>query len=238
MLDLLGSVTGMSAVLICMLAFIPAVVRSLPQRLRLAAVAGAYIGLANGLGAAGMLALAPTPGNPVPLIGVLLAVPLIVVGILTFTSSRVRAALLAIPLPLLIGINALRLLGVIFLLLAAAGRLAGPFPYFAGLGDMLTGALAIPLALSIARTGQVPVAALRAWNLLGIADLLLAVALGITSSPGSPLQLIHAGVGSTAVQHLPFSLIPTVLVPFFLITHGIVAAHLATRRAPAALSHA
>ena len=127
---------------------------------------------------------------------------------------------------------------MIFLLLAAAGRLAGPFPYFAGLGDMLTGAIAIPLALGIARTGYVPVTAVRAWNLLGIVDLILAVTLGITSAPGSPLQLIHAGVGSTAVQYMPYSLIPTVLVPFFLITHGTVAAQLSAHRAAAVLSHA
>jgi len=228
----------MSAVLICLVAFIPAVAHSLAQRLVLAAVAGAYIGLASGLGAAGMLAFTPTPGVPVPPIGVLLAVPLVAVGVLTLTSFRVRATLMAIPLPLLIGLNSLRVLGVMFLLLTAAGRLAGPFPYFAGLGDMLTGAIAIPLALGIARTGHVPVPAVGAWNLLGIVDLVLALTLGITSSPGGPLNLIHAGVGSTAVQHMPFSLIPTVLVPFFLITHGIVAAQLSARRAAPVLSHA
>lgn len=238
MLDLLGSITAMSALLICMVAFIPAVTQSLAQRLALAVVTGAYVGLASGLGAAGMLAFTPLPGNPVPLLGVLLAVPLVAVGVLTLTSSAVRATLMAIPLPLLIGLHALRILGVMFLLLSAAGRLAGPFPYFAGLGDMLTGVIAIPLALGIARTQQVPIPAVRAWNLLGIVDLVLAVTLGITSAPGGPLNLIHAGVGSTAVQHMPFSLIPTVLVPFFLITHGIVAAQLGARRAAPVLSHA
>lgn len=231
MLDLLGSITVMSTVLICVLAVIPAVARSLRERLALAAVAGAYIGLVSALDAAGLLALTPIPGNPVPLIGVLFAVPLAAVGIAAWTSTAVRSAFMAAPMPLLIGIHALRILGVLFLLLAAAGRLAGPFPYFAGIGDMLTGALAIPLALGIARTGQVPVRAVLGWNLLGSVDLILAVALGITSAPDSPLQLFHAGVGSTAVQHLPFVLIPTVLVPFFLITHGIIAAQLATRRA-------
>jgi hypothetical protein len=44
-------------------------------------------------------------------------------------------------------------------------------------------------------------------------------------------------VGSTAVQFLPFCLIPTVLVPFFLITHGILAARLATRQPAGVLSH-
>jgi hypothetical protein len=234
-LDLLGSITGMTAVLICAAAFIPALAVSAAQRLRIAAAVGAWTGLACGLGAAGALSF--SPGNPVPVIGVLAAAPLLAAALLAWTSPRARAAVQALPLPLLIGIHSLRVLGVLFLLLAAAGRLAGPFPYLAGLGDMLTGAVAIPLALGIARTGQVNAGAVRRWNLFGTADLVLAIVLGITSSPGTPLQLIHAGVGSTAVQHMPFSVIPTVLVPFFLITHGIIAARLAARQPMAALSH-
>ena len=56
--------------------------------------------------------------------------------------------------------------------------------------------------------------------------LVAAVGLGITSALGSPPQLIHAGVGSEAMQYLPFCLIPTVLVPFYLITHALIAAQL------------
>lgn len=37
----------------------------------------------------------------------------------------------------------------------------------------------------------------------------MAVELGITSVAGSPLQLIHAGVGSQAMQFLPLCLVPT-----------------------------
>src|ERR1700674_5150533 len=76
-----------------------------------------------------------------------------------------RSTLMAIPMPLLIGINALRLLGVLFLLLAATGRLSGPFPFSAGWGDIITGALAIPLALSVARSQKPPVRAIMCWNL-------------------------------------------------------------------------
>ena len=42
------------------------------------------------------------------------------------------------------------------------------------------------------------------------------------SQPGSPLQLIHAGVGSAAITTLPWAMIPAFLVPFYLIGHGIV----------------
>ena len=222
----------MMAVAINLVAITNALPGSLAPRLSLAAIVGAWVGVAAGLGSAGSLVFAPN--QPVPLVGVLFAMPLVVVGALAFTSPRVRASLMAIPMSLLIGLNALRLLGVLFLLLAAAGRLSGPFPYSAGLGDMITGAFAIPLALSVARSQNLPLSAVRRWNVFGTLDLFAAVALGITSAAGSPLQLIHAGVGSEAMQYLPFCLVPTVLVPFYLITHAIIAAQLSALRTKSA----
>lgn len=231
MLNLIGAIVGMSAIGINLVAFTHGLAATLTRRLALAAIAGAWVGLASGLGAAGELAFSPT--QPVPLIGVLFAVPLLVVGVLALASQRARAALLEVPMALLIGLNSLRILGGLFLLLAASGRLSGPFPFSAGLGDVVTGALAIPLALSIARSGRVPSRAVRCWNIFGTLDLIAAVGLGLASANGGPFQLIHAGVGSEAVQYLPYCLVPTVLVPFYLITHAIVAAQLAAARAAA-----
>jgi len=235
MLDLIGAIVGMAAIGINLVAFTQALTGTLGRRLGLAAIGGAWVGLASGLGAAGKLAF--SPDNPVPLVGVLFAAPLLLVGALALSSPRVRAALLGVPMSLLIGLNSLRVLGVLFLLLAASARLSGPFPYFAGLGDIITGAIALPLALSVARTGRPPAAAVRRWNVFGTLDLFVAVGLGLASASG-PVQLIHAGVGSAAMQYLPYCLVPTVLVPFYLITHAIVAAQLAATRAAPALSHA
>jgi hypothetical protein len=61
----------------------------------------------------------------------------------------------------------------------------------------------------------------------------VAIALGLTSAAGSPLRVIDSGVGSEAMQHLPFSLVPSVLVPFYLITHGVIAAKLRAQRVTA-----
>ena len=224
MLNLVGAIVGMMAVAINLVAVTSVLPGSLARRLSLAAIAGAWVGLASGLGSAGKLAF--SPNHPVPLVGVLFAMPLLIVGALALKSPRVRSTLMAIPMPLLIGLNALRVLGVLFLLLAAVGRLSGPFPYSAGLGDIITGAFAIPLALSVARSQKLPVSAIVRWNIFGTLDLVAAVGLGITTAAGSPLQVIHAGVGSEAMQYLPFCLVPTVLVPFYLITHAIIAAQL------------
>jgi hypothetical protein len=235
MLDLIGWIAVMSAIGIDLVAFTQALPGTLARRLGLAAIAAGWVGLASGLGAAGQLAF--SPGNPVPLIGVLFGLPLLAVGVLALGSHGARTALLAVPMPLLIGLNSLRVLGVLFLLLAASGRLSGPFPYLAGVGDIITGALALPLALRVARSGRAS-GAVRLWNIFGTLDLVVAMSLGITSAAGSPLQLIHAGVGSEAMQYLPYCLVPTVLVPFYLITHAIVAAQLAAARRVPALSAA
>jgi hypothetical protein len=129
--------------------------------------------------------------------------------------------MLAIPVPLIIGLNLFRLLGAEFLMLASVGRLGGPFPLSAGWGDIVTGALAIPVAILATRV-RTNDARILAWNTFGTLDLVVAILLGITSANGSALQFIHAGAGSAAMQTLPWSLVPTVLVPLYLIGHSIV----------------
>jgi len=91
-------------------------------------------------------------------------------------------------------LNVGRVFAVLFLLLAAEGRLAGPFPYFAALGDITTGVVALPMMRRAAAADHR--AAITAWNLFGTADLVLAITLGVMSAEGSPLQVFHAAPGS------------------------------------------
>jgi hypothetical protein len=74
------------------------------------------------------------------------------------------------------------------LLLAAAGRLAGPFPHFTGWGDIITGVFALPVAWLARDVRPRHLNAIAAWDLFGAADLVLAITLGVTSAEGSPLQ--------------------------------------------------
>src|SRR5262245_61152151 len=124
MLDLIGFAVGMMAVMINLMAIVVVLPLSLPQRLSIAAGTGSWVGLASGLAAAGALVF--SPAQPVPLVGVLFAVPLIAAGALWFAAPTFRAALIAIPMPLLIGVNVMRVFGALFLLLAVEGRLSGP----------------------------------------------------------------------------------------------------------------
>jgi hypothetical protein len=141
--------------------------------------------------------------------------------VLAASSPAWRTALLGLSMPLLVGLNISRLLGAMFLLLAAEGRLGGPFPYSAGWGDIIVGALALPALWLASRPVPQAPTFLAAWNILGALDLIVAVALGVTSGPESPLPLFEAG-NVSLVQGMPWSFIPTVLVPFWLIVHAIL----------------
>ena len=195
------------------------------QRLALAAIAGAWIGIAVAASAAGVLAGASV--GPLVLL-TLFGTPLVAAALLASFSPAFRAAVLALPMPLLIGLNVIRILGLLMVLMALSGQMTGPFPYSAGWGDFITGVFALPVAWLASRTttGDRWV---TVWNAFGMLDLIVAVSLGVTSANGSPIQLIHAGVGSAAMTRLPWSLIPTVLVPYFLFSHALVFAQVRAR---------
>jgi hypothetical protein len=211
-------------------ALFAAVLTSLPirqgSRLALGAGVGAWIALVVALTSSGAVT-----GSPLVL-PILFVLPLIAAG-LAATSAVWRSAMMAIPAPLIVALNAMRVLGVLMLLAAAAGQMSGPFPYFAGIGDVITGIFALPVARLAARNPRD--ARVLEWNIFGTLDLIVAVSLGVTSVNGSPLQLIHAGVGSAAMLTLPWALIPLVLVPTYLIGHALVFAHV---RAAATAGHA
>jgi len=114
----------------------------------------------------------------------------------------------------MIGLNIGRVLAVLFLLLAMQGRLAGPFPFSAGWGDIITGVFAVPLL--VAAVDGIHRGVIAAWDLFGTADLVLAIFFGVTSAEGSPLQLFYSSPGSAAMQHLPWAFVRTVLLPFYL----------------------
>ena len=186
-------------------------------KLALSAIMGLWIGVCAAAAAAGVVATS----RPFPLIGIFVALPLVAAAIATAWPAA-RKAMLSTPMQAMIGLNVGRVLAVFFLLLAAEGRLAGSFPYFAAGGDIITGIVALPMMRlavmpSAERTGTI-----MARNLFGIADLVLAIALGVASAEGSPLQVFHTAPGSEAMQQLPWSFVPTVLVPLWLVLHAII----------------
>jgi len=225
MLDFVGTVVSVTLMVFVTGAVITFIEMSRSAKLALSAVVGAWIGLCAASAAAGWIAMS----RPFPVIGVFVATPLVAAALASAWPAA-RAAMLGLPMPLMIGLNVGRVFAVLFLLLAAEGRLAGPFPYFAALGDIITGVVALPMMRRAAAADHR--AAITAWNLFGTADLVLAITLGVMSAEGSPLQVFHAAPGSAAMQDLPWSFVPTVLVPFWLILHAIIFIQLRQRTKP------
>lgn len=141
-------------------------------------------------------------------------------------SPRFRSALLSIPLPALIGLNAARVGGVMFLLLGAAGRLSDPFAPAAGAGDIIVGLLAIPVALMATQRTASRVGLVAAWNVLGALDLVMAVTIALLSSPGLPFRVFMEGEGTLAMTGLPWVMVPTLIVPVYFLIHFTIAAKL------------
>ena len=227
MLDLLGAVILTAVIALNITAFTAAMPISGAARLTVSVIAGAWTGLAAFAAATGRIADAAAP---FPLVGVFVVVPLVAAAVAAIVSPPARRAMLAVPMATLVGLNIARVFGGFFVLLALVDRLGGPFPQSAGWGDVITGVAAVAVKGLGARETASADRTIALWNAFGTLDLVVAILLGVVSSNGSPLQLIHAGAGSAAVQALPWSLIPTVLVPFYLITHGIVFAKLRARR--------
>src|SRR5258707_5207408 len=126
------------------------------------------------------------PGNiTTPLLGAAVLIPVVVLSVVGFGSSVGRGRLQSAPLPALIALNVIRILGVLFVLLYAAKRLPAPFAPVAGWGDIIVGATALPIALWVARQPVTARGAVLIWNSLGLADLVISVSLGALSSPAA-----------------------------------------------------
>ena len=113
---------------------------------------------------------------------------------------------------LLVAIHTWRILGIAFLWGVSQGILHRAFGIPAGVGDILIGVTAIPFAYFLSKGFGWSKYALVVWNVLGIADLVMAVSLGLITSPG---------FGISTMTTFPWVLIPTVGVPLALMLHGI-----------------
>ena len=220
MLDFVGTIVTAALMVFVVTALLVFMDISRGAKLTMAALLGLWIGLAAAAGAAGWL----TNPGPFPIMGIFVAAPLLAAAIAAAWPAA-RQAMLSLPLPLMVGLNIGRVAGVLFLLLAAEGRLSGPFPYSAGWGDIIAGALALPILWLMQDNGR-QTTAIHLWNAFGMADLVLAIGLGVTSAANSPLGIFRDGAGSEAMQHLPWSFVPTVLVPIYMILHAIIWARL------------
>jgi hypothetical protein len=132
-------------------------------------------------------------------------------------SQTFRQFTLSLNSAILTSAQAWRMIGFTFALLQARGVLLAVFALPAGNGDMTIGAMAAFVAWKLASPRHRN--SFIFWQVLGIADLVLAVTLGTTARLLSPHDATMA-----AMTVLPLSLVPTFLVPLFLIFHVLCTA--------------
>ena len=149
------------------------------------------------------------------------AIPLAVFLAAYFGSSPFRDFILGADLRFVAAIEAWRWGGLGFLSLYANGILPGLFALPAGLGDMAIGITAPWIVISLVRNPLF--AASRRfviWNILGIADFVVAVSMGALSSGAFPgINGLIGNVTTSPMTRLPLVLIPAFMVPFFTMLH-------------------
>lgn len=163
-----------------------------------------------------------------PLVPLMILGPVVAWVVAYRRSPTWRARVDALPLAGLIGLHVARApIGLGLLLAYQRGLLPAAFAIKAGWGDLAVGLAAIAAA-GAART-PTPPRWLTAWNLLGVADIAVAVGTAQYLFVVAREPLLTAGA-----PHLPFILLPGFIVPVVLVTHVAIAARL--RRAARAVA--
>ncbi len=173
--------------------------------------------------------------NRIPTIQFGIAVPILIGGWMIWRWPAVSRMIDAVPRRWVIAIQFFRVEGMTFLALFSAHLLPGSFALPAGVGDVAVGLLAAAIASgAIGGRPLNPKTVLR-WNLLGIADLVVAVSTGFLTAP-SPFQKFAFDRPSGLISMFPLVLIPTFLAPLAVLLHIISLVQLRRAAAPPAIS--
>jgi len=113
--------------------------------------------------------------------------PLLIILFCWIGNTRsFKAILRAVTLDSLIALHIFRLLGVFFIIIYGFHLLPAKFAFAAGLGDIITAILSVPVARMVAKAHPKRIVAVYAWNIFGILDIvdLLIIAV-ITGANGN-----------------------------------------------------
>ena len=129
-----------------------------------------------------------------------------------------RSYVLSLDTGLLVILNSWRMLGLGFLFLYAYDVLPGLFAWLAGLGDAMAAVGATFIGIKLLRGNKVSKQTLLKWNSYGLLDFLIAV----TAGTALRSNLLGSTVTTDPLSSLPVSLIPTLVVPFYITIHLII----------------
>ena len=139
-----------------------------------------------------------------------------ILGQWLYRHQSLKQAFATIPIPWAIGVQIFRLMGYGFLTFYSLGLIPGEFALPTGWGDVFIGLTAIPVALIYAKWQTKSLAVI--WNYLGIADLALALTLGLSTYP-RPIQVIPSTPDNTLIALFPLVMVPLLAVPVSIVLH-------------------
>jgi hypothetical protein len=144
--------------------------------------------------------------------------PIAIVVLLFIAWRPLRRLVEAVPQQWIVGLQLYRAEGVIFLVLLAMGRLPRQFAIPAGVGDVIVGLCAPLVATAVVRKWSHATTLLRVWNLFGLLDLVVAVSMGMLTSP-SPIHLLAVDRPNELISLYPLVMVPVFLVPLAILLH-------------------
>ena len=166
--------------------------------------------------------------SPVPLVPLAIFLPVIIGTPILLFSKRIGQVLDAMPVSWLIALQLYRIFGGAFLVDWARNVIPGVFALPAGIGDMITGLLAIPVAIALAADTPAARRAAVGWNVFGLFDFAVAISIGLMIAPG-PLQLIVPSIPNTIAGVYPNVMIPAFAVPSSILLHALSLRQLSRR---------
>lgn len=141
------------------------------------------------------------------------------VGIkIALSISKLREIFEATPLHLIMLVQVFRVMGVGFLTLYYMKILPGVFAIPTGVGDILIGISSPIVAYIYLQKKSYSKKVAIFWNLAGIADLVMALTLGILTY-SKPFQVIPTKIPNDPIALFPLIIIPVFAVPLSLLLH-------------------
>jgi hypothetical protein len=171
-------------------------------------------------------------GSTFAVIGGYVAATTVLLCVLGLTIPALRGWLRGLPLRLLVLMHILRFIGVAFLVSSAApGGLSDTFAKRAGYGDIFAAITALVLAIGFLPAVSRPRRQmLLAWNVLGLADLLVAVGTNFSIQlSGSPAM---APLVTAPLVYVPFYFVPLLLFVHLVIFYRLATGALASEGTP------
>jgi hypothetical protein len=157
---------------------------------------------------------------PVPIMPLAIFLPVTIAAPVLLSSKRIGQVLDAMPTSWLVALQLYRIHGSVFIAGWLHGALPGVWALPSGAGDVLTGLFAVPAAITVAAGSAEGRKVAIIWNAFGLADLAVAVGLGMITSPG-PLQLIVPNVATAGLGTYPYALTPAFVVPSSILLHAL-----------------